>query len=114
MDRSHGLDDLPEDSRVVVITRDLQAVEESVRFHWGGTVHEVPIELSRAAIDAKYSEELHVQYEELCEDPDGVIALISEHLGLEPWDNHIRLVNRNTDHDFRPDNSAEFHSRIPN
>lgn len=95
-DHSHGTTDLDLDGCVVIVVeRDLAATRCSWEAGWKGHPDAVDLDRSLAEIPARYPHAPRVSYEQLCADPDGVIAEIAVLLGVAPWHCRFELVCQN-------------------
>ena len=97
VDTSHGTTDLQlaGDTKVLVVTRDAVATIHSWEAGWAGHPDAVDPRDSIMDIPIRYPTAMRVSYEDLCANPDRVIADIAAHLQVSPWECPLVLIDQN-------------------
>lgn len=94
-DKSHGIKFLMA-TKVVVITRDPIATKESQDSLF---LPNDQIDRTQSIMGAlRYTNAMWVIYEELCFNPDFVIATLASWLNIDPWPLTFEVINQNIDH----------------
>jgi hypothetical protein len=96
VDTSHGTVETDTvETLVLVATRDSESMRASFDFRWGDHERAIPIDESLQGIAQRYPDAERVAYEDLCADPDAVIARVAKLLQVRPWPCPLELADQN-------------------